>query len=103
MSEAALFPNKLPLIFDFFSFLNPFYGGSGTGSGTVMRPGSGSAEAKRYGSCGSVSTTLVRGPPTTRQKLQVLSNINKRPKEWRTQNAEIIKYIYICHPRKKTK
>jgi hypothetical protein len=72
MSQAAYFPERWPLIIDFFGFFITVYGDSGSksgfgiaGTGTVKHFGSGSssAKAKSYGSCGSSfgsgSTTLL--------------------------------------------
>ncbi len=64
VSEAAYFPESWPPISDFFVlFFITFYVGSGTG--TVMHSGSGSAKAKSYGFCRSCSgsTTLVLSRP----------------------------------------
>jgi len=61
-------PECLPLLLDFFSFFIPFCVGSGSksgsGTGTLMHSGFGSAKAKSLGSCGSGSTTLLRRTST---------------------------------------
>jgi hypothetical protein len=69
--RSSLFPRKLASHFWFFYFFVTFYAGSGSkscfriGSGAVMSSGSGSAEAKSYGSCdsgsGAGSTILLLG------------------------------------------
>jgi hypothetical protein len=51
MLEATYFSESWPVIVDFFDFVNTFYVGFRSKSGTIMHSGSGSAKAKN--SCGS--------------------------------------------------